>query len=230
MEITVVAKNRELPVQLAQILEKLEVSIEWHSSPTQALSSFRRKLPTLLCYSASDFPDHWLLTMGYLLTHKSHIHIALMTKEKLHYDSGAESILLGVNQIIPTSIDEEDQRELWYQFLEKVPEFHGVRKEIRESVPLPKEGPLLPWLSKVGLSMEIEHPESKEKLRGEIEQVTAEAIQFYPETPIKTIDIEERMIVLGKLVSEVEYSQLTVVENNLILSLVPIDTECEEPV
>ncbi len=223
MEITVVSKKRELPAQLAQILDKMEVNIVWYSSPTQALSSFRRNPPAILCYSASDFPDHWLLTMGYLLTQKNHIHIALMTTEKLHYDSGAESILLGVNQIIPTSIEEEDQRELWYQFLEKTPEFYGVRKEIRENDPLPKEGPLLPWISKVGSTLEIEHPETKELLRGEIEKVTAEAIQFYPETPIKTIDIEEKMIILGKLLPEDELFAFAVVENNLILSLIPVD-------
>lgn len=237
MEIVIVQQRKELPRGLQEVIKEESYAIRWYKQPKDVLRACKKQqpphtpLPRVICWNAIDFPTEWQLLMGYLMGGATPIHMALITKETLSFDEGSESIVLGVKQVIPESLEYEEQKELWHQFLEKTSlHIQKGRAPIEpEQEPVVEES-LMPWTKRIGKPLTLRHPESEERILGEIETVTNQGIVFYPEHPLQTIEIEEGTILEG-VFQDISYETRKdkvvhiwgkVVENNLLITLLPV--------
>ncbi len=232
MKIVIVQKEQTLSPCLAEIIQKESIQVQWYHSPLVAIGEFKKELPLIICWNAVDFPHHWQLLMGYLMGGKKRLYLALITDTELQHEKGAESLILGVSQVIPISLDLDEQRELWYQFFEKTP--LQIARDLMEEVPEQEDEPIMietapeleKWVSRVGYEVTIVHPENGKLLRGEFDSISQDGILFYPKQPIEAMDIEHGAVVDASFFDKIRSREIgfraRVIDNNLTITLLPI--------
>ncbi len=232
MKIVIVQKGKVLPQALEEIFTEESVEPIWYESPQQAIEDIRKELPQAICWNTMDFPQIWQVLMGYLMGVKKRVHVALITEREFYFEEGAESLVLGVSQIIPFALEKEDQKELWYLFFEKTPLLSGKRRDPsllpedeREPIEI-TEPALKRWTERVGKRVTLFHPETDAPIEGEVESVIHYGIQFYPEQPISCMDIELGTVIEGSIYLDERKTEICfyskVMDNNLLLTLLPV--------
>ncbi len=217
MILLVVARETRLVDLLSGYFTSQGGNVIHYRNPIKAMDNLEEIQPDAVAFFTQDFPRHWKPFVRYYRNLKSKDTglCVLFTGNLFTEDEAAKSQLLEINGLIPYDQDDHLLCDSFQEIIQRYG-FLEDNRQYRRYAPRQYDN----------ISFIFNHPENFTLVTGTILDVSMEGVRFFPDSPDKTVNLEENRILQDcslQIEDEIFTFSARIFRNNKVLSLIFID-------